>query len=161
LFANVELNGNNVDELLDYSTSSSSIASVSGSGLINFVSTGSCFVTINLVKNILVSASALVNVSASAIDNYEVRISPPPSIILEGDTQNFICYLYKNGIQQSDSFIFASGSSVPNKNYSLTIINGNSFSVKNIEKYLENPLSIVCSSGSYVDNAEILLNGLW
>ena len=97
----------------------------------------------------------------------EIHISPVPDYILEGETETYECYLYSSGSATADVFTFAiSGSStVPVDHYTLTSISGNNFSVENLEMYLDDPLKIICSTGSgsglNTREIEILLKGDW
>jgi hypothetical protein len=114
-----------------------------------------------MVDNTSASASINVAVSGSSPVGYEVRVSPNPSYILEGDTETYTCYLYNGGLVQSDVFVFTAGSVVSTDYYTLTTISNNSFSITNIERYLTDPLTVICTSGSYIKNIEVDLKGAW
>lgn len=152
-------NGTQVTKPLNF-ISSSSCVTTTGSGLITLVSNGSAIIRGYMVDNTSASASVNVVVSASPL-GYEIRISPTPSQILEGDTEFYSCYLYDGGIIQSDPFTFSSGSIVPSNHYSLVATSVNSFSVKNIERYLTEPLTVICTSGSYIKSIKVDLLGAW
>jgi len=157
----VTKNGNIVSENVNYITSSSSIASVSGS-MITLEGVGSCTITGSLVNNENITYDVSIDVSGSAITNYEVRFSPPSGILLEGDTKEYTAYLYSNGVVQPDVFVFTvADANVPASSYTLSVVDGNSFSVTNDHYYLEYPLSIVATSGSHVEEVDIYLRGSW
>ena len=145
-----------------YSTSSSSVASVSGSGVVNILSTGSCVITSYLENNSSVYDTVSV-VSSSAIIESDIRITPSDRYILEGDTQNYNVGLYQNGILQVDTFsISLYDKNVPGSNYTLTQTDGNNFSIKNNEMFLDYPLILtLTSSGSVTKNLSIELKGAW
>jgi len=150
-----------IDEALSY-VSSGSVATVSGSGLITAVSSGSCVITVSMTANPSVTAGVDVVVAGSAVTFDEVRVSPTPDYILQEETETYSVYLYLNGSLQGDTFTFVIGdTNVPTENYVFTSIDGNSFSVKNEYMYLSYPLVISCVSGSYSRNLSIDLRGSW
>lgn len=148
---------------LSYSTSSSSIATVSGSGIVSLVSSGSATITGCMTSNTSVTASAIVIVNASPIYSYEIRVSPSENYnILESENQTFTTYLYVSGSLQSDAFNFTLiNNDVPVDRYSMTTLGSNSFNVVNINKYLNDPLSILATSGSFTKQIDISLVGAW
>lgn len=91
-----------------------------------------------------------------------IFISPNLSEILEGETQTFTVYNYVNGNTNTDSFtITVSG--VPTTNYTLTIINNNSFSIVNNNQYSKNPLIITALDNESQESItqQIWLGGIW
>lgn len=169
LYASVLYNGKTVDRPIEWTTSSSAVATVSGSSLMGTVLftagsvTGSAVITAN-IKNNTTSASCLVTTSASPTANKEIQISPDKNYVLEGKTETYAVYLYSNGVQQADTFTFScNGSSVPSANYTFTQVDGNHFSVKNILRDVSSYLiiSCVCASGSITRTYNINLQGAW
>jgi hypothetical protein len=162
LVPSLTLNGNATTGSLTYSSTASSVATVSASGLITLVSSGSCNVVCAMTGNSLVSASAIVTVSASPTLMTEIVTTPNVGYILEGDTVAFTTRLYLNGVQQANAFTFApADANVPVVNYTLTTLGSNSFSVANLKKYLNYPLNIKATSGSYTSNIALNLKGSW
>jgi len=100
--------------------------------------------------------------SASALLD-SIQITPTSGSIIEGTTITYSCYLYISGVQQADTFTFSvsGSSSVPTSYYTFISIDGNSFSVENITKYLDSPLLIDCVSGAYSRQFSIVLRGAW
>ena len=97
-----------------------------------------------------------------AEDNYIIDISPDQYYILQNNELEYSCYLYKNGIKQDDEFNFVDYSvNVPRENYSIEVIDGNHFIVKNKKMYMSNPLIIKCFSGEHIKEIEIKLRGLF
>lgn len=156
----ITLNGTQTTKPINFISSSSAVATT-GSGLVTLVSAGSATILAYMVDNTSASASINVTVSGSSPVGYEVRVSPNPSYILEGDIQAYTCYLYDSGNLQGNTFIFTNGSVIPDDHFTLTTISNNSFSVKNNEKYLTDPLTIICTSGSYIKNIMVDLKGAW
>jgi len=162
LSSNLEINDITVTKDMTYVSSASSVAIVSGSGGIVLVGNGSANILTYMTDNTSASAICSVVVSASSTAPYETRVSPANDTILEGTTTTFTVYGYVGGVQQVDAYTFAlADSNVPSDHYTLTTIDNNSFSVKNIEMYLAYPLIITASSGSYSEDIEIQLRGAW
>jgi hypothetical protein len=85
--------------------------------------------------------------------------------IIEGDTQIFTCFKFKNGIKQNDAFTFEvdASSQVSTAKYVLTTINGNSFSVKNNARDITYPLIVLCTDivDATTQTVSIYLGGDW
>ena len=157
-------NGNPVNKNISYFTSSSPIATISGSGsgsvLVLLNNSGSCNITAYMTNNPSASAVVPVTVSASATNDYQIRIDPNPNLIYQGDTTSYSGYLYLNGAVQGDVVSFALANTlVPVDHYTFTVVDANHFSIKNNEVYLDYPLTITCSSGSTTRNVDIELRG--
>jgi hypothetical protein len=144
-----------------YATSASAIATVSGSGLVSLVSTGSANIIVSMASNTNIYDDVLVSVSGSATPAYEVRVSPTDGYILQGDTQVYTSFLYLDGTVQADVFSFTTSGSVPVGNYVFTVIGDNSFSVENVDMYVDSPLQVVCVSGMHSKTIDIELRGAW
>jgi hypothetical protein len=99
-------------------------------------------------------------VTASGTSTNEVRVLPSDNIeILESETTIFTTYLYSNGVAQANTFTFApANTNVPTDHY-IMITNNNGFSLENVERYLDWPLLITATSGSYTKQISITLNG--
>jgi len=97
----------------------------------------------------------------SSINN--IRISPDQTYITAGSTVTYTCYLYNANTKLDNTFTFTiSGSStVPSSYYILTTIDGNTFTIENISKYLEDSLIVTCTSGLYSRDFRIDLRGAW
>jgi hypothetical protein len=113
-------------------------------------------------KMTLVNASGDGDITPTA----EILIMPEDvrSIVL-GDTQTFTCYKFKNGIRATDTFTFSvdPSSQVSASKYTLTTINGNSFSVKNNARDESNALIVLCTdvADATTQKAFIWLGGDW
>jgi hypothetical protein len=98
----------------------------------------------------------------SPVDNYQVVVSPDKNYILEGQEQTWLIYLYKNNVQQADTFSFSLDSNtVPSSNYIYTVLGDNSFKIKNIKMFLTDNLEITATSGLYSKTIIVSLNGAW
>ena len=93
----------------------------------------------------------------------ETLITPDVNKILQGETQNFSVYNYIDGVPSSSTYkVEVLGGSV-GVNYTLTIIDGNNFSITNILQS-NSPLTIVCTNtqdSSDIVSINIILGGLW
>ena len=163
IFPNITLNDVPVIKEMTYSSSASTIATVSGSnlGLVSLVSNGSATISMYATGT---SASTTVHVvvSASSVMAYEIRFSPSDNYVLEGDTTIFSVYGYRNGSLLADTFAFAlTDANVPGDNYTFTVIDDNHFSIKNTLMYLSYPLIISATSGVNEELIEISLRGAW
>jgi hypothetical protein len=113
--------------------------------------------------------------SGSPIIN-SVEILPDIDYLLEGDSQEFTCYVYQSGSGVGDSgsrlgdvFTFTiANSDVPLDKYVVEILGDNEFSVENLSMYLTDPLIISClSDGASTDGSgllrefSLLLKGAW
>lgn len=155
------------DEYYEYnilwSSSNDDIASVDQSGNVSFISDGSCLITAT-IDGTEISSSCNINVLDVPEQDFYISLSPYDENsygILQGDMVNFECYLYNNGVKQDNEFTFSLETDIPSKNYEFSIINGNSFSIKNIEMFYGSSLNIKCDSGIYSKTFYILLNGAW
>ena len=147
-----------ISKAITYTTSSSSVAVISGS-IVTLSGSGNCIITGRLVDNSTIYDTVDITVSASVVEN-NIQVTPSPSYILQGDTQEYSVYIYNNGVVTAGSFVFVvANDDVPTDNYILTTTGSNSFSVENLEFYLDNPLVINAISDSLSKEISILLKG--
>lgn len=98
--------------------------------------------------------------SASMVSN--IVVTPSSGSILQSASAIFDVRYYVSGSATSASFVFSiSGSNVPSDHYIFNILGANSFSVVNNEKYVDYPLSIICSASSGSRIFDIELMGAW
>lgn len=91
----------------------------------------------------------------------ENKILPNTTKIILGQTINYNVYNYVNGVKTADTFaIVASG--VPIEAYTLTLVDGNNFTIKNNIKQTI-PLMVTCTNNtsSVATSIEIILGGIW
>jgi hypothetical protein len=166
LRANITYNGDSVTRTMEWISSDSRIASVSGSSgsaLVTFNTNGSCTITASVYGN-PASDTCWITVSASPTMNNEILISPNMNYVLEGNERIYSVYLYENGIQSSGSFaITCNGNTVPSTSYIFIQTDGNHFKVTNILKDLTSHLTVQCTTGSIVTPKafNIYLRGAW
>ena len=144
-----------------WSTSNSSIVEVVG-GLVNPKQLGIATITVALKNNENVYKEIPISVVNIPNVNWEIRVSPKDNFVLETTTKVFDTRLYLNNILSSSAFTYSIVSgSVPTANYVFSVLSGNTFSIQNIEKYLNSYLTIRCTCGSYQKDIQILLKGGW
>lgn len=162
LTAELTLNGQSVSRNLIWTSSDESIATVDASGLVTFVSDGTCSIRCQMENNSQVYDTCDVTVGTTPVDTYQVLFSPNENYVLEGQEKTWTCYLYKNNVQQVDGFTFVLNSgNVPNINYTYTELSVNSFKIRNIERFLTDELTITATSGVYSKVLEVSLKGAW
>ena len=162
LVATVTLNGDTVTRSLVWTSSNTAVATVSSGGLVTLVATGSATITCQMADNSTVTDTCPVTVGASPVDNYQVIATPDSNYILEGAEKTWTVYLYKNGVQQADAFVFTlDANTVTSANYTYTLLGANSFKIKNIKKFLTDVLEVNCVSGIYSKVVSVSLRGAW
>lgn len=172
LYATVTLNGVTVTRDVAWSSSNTAKATVSSAGLVTLVANGTATITCTLEGDSSVSDTVAVTVSSTPSDYYQVIFDPDKNYILEGDTQAFTVYLYKNGTIQANLFTLScSAGTVPSDNFafSYSATPGNTFSVENKEMFLTDHLTITCTSVAIgpepptpqVGTLELNLRGVW
>lgn len=162
LEAFVFLNGETVTRDVNWSSSDETKATVSSTGLVTMVDTGSATITASLDGDSTVSSECSVTIDGTPISEYVVVVSPDTNYLLEGTSQTYNVILEKNGVAQADTFAFVIiPGNVPTANYSFSTIDGNNFSLENIDKYISESLVIRATSGIYVEDISILLRGAW
>lgn len=166
LTSSTTYNGDSVEREMEWTSSDSRIATVSGSSgsaLVTMIALGSCHITANVALN-SASAACLITVTGSPIVNNEILISPDINYVLEGKSRNYAVYLYENNIQQADTFtITCTGSDVSATSYTFTQTDGNHFTLINNLRDINSYLTIHCVSGSVIPEKtyKIYLRGAW
>jgi len=162
LEATVKLNDETVTRNVTWASSNTTVATVNSTGLVTILATGNSTITCSLENNTTVSDTCLITGTGSPVDNYQVIFSPDSNYVLEGAEKTWTVYLYKNNVQQVDTFTFSLDSNtVPAANYTYTVLGGNSFKIKNITRFLTDSLEITATSGSYNNTITVSLRGAW
>jgi hypothetical protein len=115
-----------------------------------------------MVDNVSVSDTVTITISASPVSVKDNRISPQTTELLQNEEVTYTVHSYTKNIVNADTFaITASG--VPINYYRLTVVNGNTFKVKNIKKYSRSELLITCTNNvdSTTETISINLKGLY
>lgn len=94
------------------------------------------------------------NTDNDNVDNnvyYYLKLSPNQTIIYEGDTVTYTCYVYNNDDVQIDCPIqfdvSLQGTTIPGSYFS-SVINDNSITITNLRRYFKNDLILTCSAMS-------------
>jgi hypothetical protein len=156
------LNGGVVSRTVTWSSNYTDIATVNSSGLVTFIAEGTATITASLANNSSVSDTCSVVVGVSPVDIYQLRVSPSTNQILEGATQVWTAYLYKNNVQQADVVTFSlDPNTVPADHYTYLVMSDNSFGISNLEMFLTDTLDVTATSGIYSVVISISLRGAW
>ena len=93
----------------------------------------------------------------------ESILLPELTKIIEGDTISFNVYNYINGVKSADTFTISTNGPVLGTNYTLSIIDGNNFTITNLAES-GIPLEVTCvnnSNSSDIIEKTIILGGIW
>ena len=163
LSATVMKNGKVIDKPVIWKSSDETILEISEVGGYISLAEGEVTITVSMEDNDSVFENMVVKISNEPVeDDYSIDISPDQYYILQGNQLEYSCYLYKNGIKQNDEFEFIDYSSnVPRENYSINVIDGNHFIVKNYKMFVNYPIIVRCKDGEHVKDVEIKLRGLF
>lgn len=135
------------------------VATVDNDGNVTLVGNGTAYIRVYMYNNSTVSADVQINVQSVPTPTNEIVISPNVTEIMQSKTQTYEVYKYLNNVKQLDTFTLV-GSGANANNYTLTQIDGNHFSVKNI-KYTSTPLVITATSGTDTYTFTIKLRGMF
>jgi hypothetical protein len=161
LIPTVKMNGLTVSRNVIWSSSNVAKATVSSTGLVTLVAIGTATITCSLEGDANIADTVAVTVSSTPSDIYEVIISPDTNYVLEGQTESYTVYLYKNGTVQAGTFTYSVNTrTVPTYNYVFTP-SANGFTVHNNIKCLTDYITITCTTGSYNGALDIYLKGSW
>lgn len=156
LSATVKLNNEIVTVPLTWTSSNPLICTVDNSGNIHLLAIGSCTITCAMTDNLLKFSNMVITVSAIVPVVKTNVISPTQTDILQTAEVTYTVGSYTNGVLNADTFtVVASGVTV-NTYYTLTILSGNSFKIKNILKYTTNKLHVVCTNA--VDSTSVSID---
>jgi hypothetical protein len=147
-----------VSESVVWTTNNSTIVSVTSGGVIHCLAIGSTTIRCAMANNADVYDEVTIYVTSTLTNNYVVKVTPEATSVYEGESQTYTCVLTNNGVATADTFGFVA-SGVPADNYRLYVVSGNSFRIENIEKYLTNDLTVVCTSGSHTKTLLVRLRG--
>ncbi len=161
LNAIVKKDGIIIEAPLMWSTSNSNAVSIDEDGNITLCTIGSATITCMLGANSDAVDSIVITVADTKTDVFDIRVTPNLSGIDEGDARTIVVKLYRNDVETAEVFTFEKIGSVPSVNYSFTVINGNSFLIRNNQAYYVSPLIIRCTSGTHVYDFTVDLNGAW
>ncbi len=108
LTINAELTDNGVvvpNPSLVYSSSNNNIATISSSGVVTILTTGTVIFTVAMTNDATVNDTISVEIITVDQHNYTVDISGNTSII-KGNTSNYTCVFKDNGIAITDTSVF-------------------------------------------------------
>ncbi len=162
LVANLFKNGEIINDSISWTSSNKEIATIDNNGNLSTLSEGTVTLKAYMNDNIDVFDTIDINISAVVEDVYEIIINPNDYGVLEESEVEYSCYLFKNGVQQNNTFEFIDESiEIPLNYYKVNIIDANHFKIKNNKMFMDKPVMIKCKSGDYVKVINILLKGIF
>lgn len=156
LDASVFLNGEFVVTPVVWSSSSPLIGTVDSNGNISLLTLGQVVYTCSINGNPLVFDTVTVDVVAIPVVVSQTILLPEDTTILQGQTINYSVYKYISGNPNSDTFTIVA-SNAPTANYALTILTGNTFSIKNNLRYKSGYLIITATNDTTLEVTTINL----
>ncbi len=159
LTSSVQLNNQTVTRPVTWLSDDENIAKVdSETGLLTMIGLGGCEISCSLKDNPDRVDSIIINVSQSPVYDYEIFVTPDNNGIYQGKSQTYNVYLWLNGVQQSDAFVFTlNPNTIPSSNYDYAVLGSNSFSINNKKMFLTDVLNIDCVSGSHSKSISVQL----
>lgn len=161
LSATVKCNGEVINETVTWSSSDTAKVSITSAGIITCIAEGSTTITCQMTDNTSISDTITITVVAATTPVEEIRISPAITFLYQGDMVTYTVYMYKNDVVQADTFTITTSGAAISK-YDCQVINGNSFSVENLEQS-DTDLVVRCTNNvdATYKEIEIILGGIW
>lgn len=148
---------------ISYNIDKSDIAEISNNE-IKINNNGSFILAVSMQDNPEIKEEFYINVVEAPQVNYEIRLIPSDSYILQGDKKIFECALYQNGAIISDkvSFDFKDNTiGVPKANYAINIIDNSHFEIYNKKMYMTNPIKVLCTFDNISQEFSFELRGVY
>lgn len=123
---------------------------------------GSAIITA-YIENTSIESSVDIDVlEEPTMDTIELIVDPNVDYVLQNRSQQFVIYLYKNGIKQPDSISFADMSTnIPVGKYTIEVNDEHSFTLFNKGMYMNAPVIVRCMCGEIILDIKIKLRGLY
>ena len=151
LSATLRLNGVLSTKTINWSVSNG-LATIDNNGNLELLTNGTIVVTAYLAENSDIKDTITIEIT-DAPSSIDYVIFPEDLTIKIGQTKSFTLYEYQNNVQQPNTFIPSIISTdVSNKDFVLSMVSGNSFTIKCINSN-PNPLTI-----RFTDSANALLH---
>ena len=101
------------------------------------------------IENTTIQSSIDINVVEEPTEDVvELIAEPNIDYVLQNKSQQFVVYLYKNGIKQTDGVSFADMSvGIPVGKYTIVVDNDNAFTLFNKGMYMNAPVIVRCVCG--------------
>lgn len=157
----VKLNGEIVQRNFQWIIEDEDVLSIENN-VATFIKEGTTSIRCQLFENRFVYVDVVAVSSGIPINKFEIRINRNENFIFEGDTETFSVGLYENGVLQPDAFTFTIiPNTVPSFNYVFVAVDNNTFTIKNIKRFLTDTLDVQCNSGIYSRTYKFNLRGDW
>lgn len=152
-----------INEQLVYNVDNKEVAVVNN-GIISILNNGVAVVTIQMANNSNIKQTFTITVVESPVIEYQIKITPQESYILQGQKQTFECGLYRNGALDNTVTTFSIKDvtiGVPKEKYIIKQINSHSFEIHNKGMFMAKPLVVQCSTGDYSQEFSFELRGVY
>jgi len=162
LSAEVHFNGDLVSRSVVWTSSNATVGTVSSAGVINLLALGTVTFRCALVGNPLVYDEVVVDVVAVVVPVVQTIVNPGDTRLLQGETVVYTIYKYVDGVPSADVFTFVA-SGVPADKYVFTVLGGNSYSIKNVERVMNATLKISATNTTtlLVTDTDYTLGGVF
>lgn len=145
LEATVYLNKDIIEEPVVWSSTNEEVAVIDKySGDYKFINIGTCNFVCEMLHKSDVKFYIQITVEKYIEPSLETIIMPNIEVIKLNKTVFYSVYEYLNGVETDTTFSIKA-TEVPNRNYKLTVIDGNNFSITNLKPY-NTDLKIVCTN---------------
>lgn len=151
------------DLLPDYTIDVPDIAEIKDNTLV-INNNGKFTLTVMLKDNKEVRKDYVINVVENPKTDYQIRIMPNVSYILQGKKQVFECGLYSNGalISEKVDFTFKDNTlDVPSNKYSINVIDGQHFEIQNKGMFMKSPVKVLCTYKDISQEFDFELRGVY
>jgi len=162
LTTTVKKDGEVVSGTVVWTTSDATVCSITSGGIINFVNNGTATITATLSTNSSVTDTLVVTVTATPVLDYEIRMLPTDSNILQGTETTYSFLSYLNGNVLADTFTFSlATSNIPDYCYVFTVLDDFSFKIKNLRMFVAEDLVVNCSTTHIAQDFSFKLKGVF
>lgn len=158
----ITYNGTTATRNVVWESSNPLVATVDSTGVVTFLENGVAEITVRIPNN-PVFDTAIISVTDDDMNIDEIILSPDQNYVLESTYQDFLVYLYKNGVQSTETFtVTVNANDIPTEKFIFQQIDGNKFRIANRKKSDTSHLTITCESESGIAKEyNIRLTGAW
>ena len=123
-----------------------------------FDANGATLMKVEMQQDSILSSDDFINGTTNSTPNdltltgNYIDVEPDDNYIAEDGTTIFTCYYYVKNEKRTNEFVFTIvDTGIPSSSYEFTIIDGNSFSIKNKKKSVDIKLEVSCANANNLD----------